>query len=342
MDPVIGGALVSAGTMLGGQLLGGLFAPSVKKQIKWQKQAQMELNQQAADLNYQYGEKAAENAYTRQMQMYERSYQDQSYSAMRKQMEDAGLSVGLMYGNGSSGGGAGSMSGAPQGETGGAVAGDAGAALSAAIAMENAKTQRIAAAADAALKYAEVKRIEKENERTSQLIDMDAFQTAVNQNKEMLASKFAQLDYNHEEMRWMNEFLDHAYSRFLKTGEDEIFSDSYGMLKFASGKEWSEHVQQLSKMVADVGETEARTDFIAFSKVLESKKASALMLQAVAAMERNDIERARVAIEKLATEYGVGEKWNWKTVTDVVNGLASSAARVGGAAAMVKGAKLRR
>ena len=57
--------------------------------------------------------------------MYERSYQDQSYSAMRKQMEDAGLSVGLMYGGSGSGGGQGEMSGAPQGATGGAQAGHA-------------------------------------------------------------------------------------------------------------------------------------------------------------------------------------------------------------------------
>lgn len=115
------GGLISSG--LGA--LGSLFGPSVKKQIRMQKEAQMELNQQAAELNYQYGEQAAENAYNRQMAMYERSYQDQSYSAMRQQMEDAGLSVGLMYGQGGAGGGAGSMSGAPQGATGGAQAGNA-------------------------------------------------------------------------------------------------------------------------------------------------------------------------------------------------------------------------
>lgn len=86
---------------------------------------QMALNQQAAQLNYQYGEQAAENAYKRQLAMYERSYHDQSYGAMRKQMEDAGLSVGLMYGGSGSGGGQGEMSGAPQGDTGGATAGTA-------------------------------------------------------------------------------------------------------------------------------------------------------------------------------------------------------------------------
>ena len=96
-----------------------------RKQLKMQK----ELNEQAARLNYESGEKDAENAYQRQLKMYERSYQDQSYSAMRKQMEDAGLSIGLMYGGSGSGGGQGEMTGAPQGATGGAQAGKAPTAV---------------------------------------------------------------------------------------------------------------------------------------------------------------------------------------------------------------------
>lgn len=103
-------------------LFGGIgYGKRLKKQVNAQKQ----LNEQAAQLNYEYGEKAAENAYRRQMEMYERSYQDQSYSAMRKQMEDAGLSIGLMYGGGGNGGAGGATTGAPQGETGGAEAGRA-------------------------------------------------------------------------------------------------------------------------------------------------------------------------------------------------------------------------
>lgn len=146
-----------AGAVGGGfsALTSSLFGPSVKKQIKWQKQAQMELNQQAADLNYEYGEKAAQNAYDRQMAMYERSYEDQSYKAMRQQMEDAGLSVGLMYGSGASGGGAGSMSGAPQGATGGAVAGDASAGIALALEAEKIRLQKMQVNADVNLKNAE-------------------------------------------------------------------------------------------------------------------------------------------------------------------------------------------
>ena len=129
----LGSGIVGAG--LG--LLGNIGAGSrQEKAIEAQKEAQMALNEQAAELNYEYGEKAAENAYKRQLAMYQKSYEDQSYKAMVGQMEDAGLSVGLMYGGNGSGGGAGAMSGAPKADTGGAIAGQA-ANVAALMEVEN-------------------------------------------------------------------------------------------------------------------------------------------------------------------------------------------------------------
>lgn len=73
-----------------------------------------------ARINYEYGEKAAENAYRRQMKLYQITKQDNSPEARREQLEAAGLSPGLMYGGNGSvvGGGAGATSGAPQGASG--------------------------------------------------------------------------------------------------------------------------------------------------------------------------------------------------------------------------------
>ena len=71
----------------------------------------------AAKINYKYGEMAAENAFERQQVLYNRTYQDQSYANKVAQMDAAGLSPGLMYGGGgASGGGAGSTTGAPWGQ----------------------------------------------------------------------------------------------------------------------------------------------------------------------------------------------------------------------------------
>lgn len=91
-----------------------------KKQIRQQK----EMVENAARINYKYGEMAAENAFERQQVLYNKSYQDQSYANKVAQMDAAGLSPGLMYGGGgASGGGSGSTTGAPMGATGAAGAG---------------------------------------------------------------------------------------------------------------------------------------------------------------------------------------------------------------------------
>ena len=91
---------------------------------KKQMQQQKEMIENAARINYKYGEMAAENAFERQQVLYNRTYQDQSYANKVAQMDAAGLSPGLMYGGGgASGGGAGSTTGAPMGETGAAGTG---------------------------------------------------------------------------------------------------------------------------------------------------------------------------------------------------------------------------
>lgn len=93
-----------------------------RRQIRQQK----EMVENAAKINYKYGEMAAENAFERQQVLYNRTYQDQSYANQVAQMDAAGLSPGLMYGKGGGGGGgAGSTTGAPIGATGATGAGSA-------------------------------------------------------------------------------------------------------------------------------------------------------------------------------------------------------------------------
>lgn len=93
-----------------------------KKQIEQQK----EMAENAAKINYKYGEMAAKNAFERQQVLYNRTYQDQSYANQVAQMDAAGLSPGLMYSKGGAGGGgAGSTTGAPMGATGAIGAGAA-------------------------------------------------------------------------------------------------------------------------------------------------------------------------------------------------------------------------
>lgn len=115
MDPL-------SGIMGGASSILNVLGIGRKRQIRQQK----EMAENAAKINYKYGEMAAENAFERQQVLYNRTYQDQSYANQVAQMDAAGLSPGLMYGKGGAGGGgAGSTTGAPMGATGATGAGSA-------------------------------------------------------------------------------------------------------------------------------------------------------------------------------------------------------------------------
>lgn len=119
-----GGGLMNSGSGIIGTASGILNMLGVgrKRQIRQQK----EMAENAARINYKYGEMAAENAFERQQVLYNRTYQDQSFANQVAQMDAAGLSPGLMYGKGGAGGGgAGSTTGAPMGATGAAGTGTA-------------------------------------------------------------------------------------------------------------------------------------------------------------------------------------------------------------------------
>ena len=55
-----------------------------------------EYEKEGMGLQYNYGQQAADAEYKRNIQMWK----DTNFGAQRAEMEDAGLSVGLMYGNG--------------------------------------------------------------------------------------------------------------------------------------------------------------------------------------------------------------------------------------------------
>lgn len=88
------GSIISGG--LG--LLGGLFKRNnngFKNQQKLMQQA-WEYEKEGMGLQYNYGQQAADAEYRRNLQMWK----DTNFGVQRDEMKKAGLSVGLMYGNG--------------------------------------------------------------------------------------------------------------------------------------------------------------------------------------------------------------------------------------------------
>ncbi len=143
-----------------------------KKQMRQQK----EMVENAAQINYKYGEMAARNAFERQQVLYNRTYQDQSYANKVAQMDAAGLSPSLMYGGGgASGGGAGSTTGAPMGATGATGAG--------AAADPNAQLQAL-------MSLRQVRMSERKNEAEINLLNTqaDALKAEAGKNKEETTS----------------------------------------------------------------------------------------------------------------------------------------------------------
>lgn len=139
-----------------------------KKQMRQQK----EMVENAAQINYKYGEMAAENAFERQQVLYNRTYQDQSYANQVAQMDAAGLSPALMYGKGGAGGGgAGSTTGAPMGATGATGAG--------AAADPNAQLQAL-------MSLRQIRMSERKNEAEINLLNTqaDALKAEAGKNKE--------------------------------------------------------------------------------------------------------------------------------------------------------------
>lgn len=139
-----------------------------KKQMEQQKK----MVENAAKINYKYGEMAAKNAFERQQVLYNRTYQDQSYANQVAQMDAAGLSAGLMYSKGGAGGGgAGSTTGAPMGATGATGAGSA--------ADPNAQLQAL-------MSLRQVRMSERKNEAEINLLNTqaDALKAEAGKNKE--------------------------------------------------------------------------------------------------------------------------------------------------------------
>lgn len=333
------------GTGLG--LLGSIGAGKrQRKAIEAQKNAQKELNEQAASLNYEYGEKAAENAYQRQLAMYQRSYEDQSYEAMRKQMEEAGLSIGLMYGSGGSGGGAGAMSGAPKADTGGAQAGQA-ANAAALMEVENQRKslalQQASMAKDIQLKDAEIELKEKEADKAGK----EALYTeAMTETENILRSAKTHREFWEGRLTWI-ENLRKQFEDITTPGEDgelnatEDIYGNYEIISKAIGT--ASKAASVLKVIAETGTEEQRKVAIAAEAALTSEKTKGYWKELEVAIKNADSQAIVAAATKLNAEtnqmdieHKYGVKMTAKQWIELGIGVTGAVAGAVGAGALVR------
>ena len=343
----IGSNAITAGIGAGLGMLGSIGAGRrQKKAIEAQKNAQKELNEQAASLNYEYGEKAAENAYERQLAMYQRSYEDQSYKAMVNQMKDAGLSVGLIYGGNGSGGGAGAMSGAPKGDTGGALAGQATSAA-ALMEVENQRKslalQQASMAKDIQLKDAEIELKEKEADKAGQ----EALYTeALKETEDELREARANREFWEGRLPWLNnmrqEFEDTTDPNVDHTME--VTDSYYGSHIFSSkGLLSAQKVGEVLKVFAEKGTEEQRKACMAAEEALTNEKVKGYWKELEIAIKNANSEAIIAAATKLNSEtsrmdieHKYGIKMTVKQWVELGIGVTGAIAGTIGAGALVK------
>lgn len=317
-----------------------------RKAIEAQKGAQMELNQQAAELNYEYGEKAAENAYKRQLAMYQKSYEDQSYEAMVGQMEDAGLSVGLMYGGSGSGGGAGAMSGAPKGDTGGAMAGQA-ANAAALMQVENERRslalQQASMAKDIQLKDAEIKLKNTEADKSRK----EALYTeALTETEDELREARKNREFWEGRLPWL-ENMRQQFDDMTKPGTDHnmtVTDSYYGEHLFSShGLLSGQKVAEVVKTLAETGTEEQRKVCLAAEAALTNEKVRGYWKELQVAIKNADSQAIVAAAQKLNSEtqrldveHKYGIKMTAKQWIEIGIGVTGAVAGTIGAGALVK------
>lgn len=328
-DLLKSGASAAADGMTGGLASGisgaisGLFsAIGAGSKERRQLEMQKELNEQAAKLNYEYGEKAAENAYKRQMEMYERSYRDQSYSAMRKQMEDAELSVGLMYGGGGPGGAGGATTGAPQGETGGAEAGRADSpATQQAAAIQQAQLGLglISMKKDLAIKDAQVEEINATAaKQRAEAANITEQKITTVQSRDALIQKLIQ--------EGMKDFISNVQSKWKsfagkdwsgtpgeinKYGEENELYGFYGIAENSYINE--EQAMKIAKGIAETNEANASGEAAKALANLNNERAKGYWQELLNATLHARADQVRAAAAKLSAEFETGEYTNWKT-----------------------------
>lgn len=314
-DGLTGGLASGISGVVGG-LFGGIGA---KKRMQRQVDAQKQLNEQAAKLNYEYGEKAAENAYKRQMEMYERSYQDQSYAAMRGQMEDAGLSVGLMYGGGGAGGVGGATTGAPQGETGGAEAGRAdGTAAQQAAAIQQAQMGLglVSMKKDLAMKDAQI------DEINAAAAKQRAEAANITEQK-ITEIQMRPIRYRELFERGKGQYIQNLEKYFedaMEGGENDrldAYDDMFGEHSIIGRRlRTRQGTQDVLNTQAQIYERQQNAEAAKALAALNTEKKKYVYMEALAAAKNADAHMLEAESKELATLFETGEYTNWKTWAD--------------------------
>lgn len=312
----IGGALSGgiAGGISGivGNIFGGLGDALGISEASRQKELESQQKKELMDYQYRLNERGAENAYKRQMELYERSLRDNSPEARRKRLEDAGLSVGLMMGNGAGqiGSGSGSTTTPPQANTA-----QASGALSIGriTPIEMATLQK---------NQAEINLMNSEARKNN--ADAAREEGSKNYHIEMLRQEgIAQWMANELKSYWLENNKEdmEEFPEFYQEWKNERLEET---VQFKPDN--TENREKLTEILLNATRAEAeagdanmknaeallsneKTRWYFTEMLIKMAMGRAAEAQALAAKTAADANALKIA-------YDTGEEWNWKTVAD--------------------------
>lgn len=258
------GSLAMGGLgMVADQIGAGQQYKRQKKLMGLQKDNQMELNQQGHDLAYGMWEKT-------------------NYDAQMKQMEKAGLNVGLMYGGGGAGGGT-----ASTGSGGGAVGGSAPQTNMGGMAMQMAGM---------------ASQIEL-NKAMANKATADA--NATNENNPVVKENLVQTGTS----QWLDNMMKKYKIEGNESGEVTVNRNAV----YNSTASVNENGLEVKQNEANLFKTVAEKSNLDANALLTNERAKGYWTELLNATKNADSNAIQATAQKLSAEWNTGEFTNWKT-----------------------------
>lgn len=291
---IIPGLGTTAGGIIGGGLglLGGLFGSgnSTKKQKELMDRA-WEYEKEGMGMQYQYGQMAANEAQRRNLEMWEST----NFEQQRKHMENADLSVGLMYGGGGQGAvSQGGQATQPSGPTSNPVA---MALQYQQIEQQNAaiKSQTMLNQAEAAKALAEAKKTGGvDTRKTETEIKWQEIENRIQESREQIASSNiieAKANANKAMEEFKQAMLNTEYLDKTQQERIQTVTDQLSLIQKQGLRE--EAIIDLTN--AQASKIRKEIDILWYDAITRRTSADALKKQADA------------AVDKIAKEYELGK-----------------------------------
>lgn len=305
---IIGAGIAAAGSVL---------AAGVGKTSRWrrklsaQEESQMRINEQNAELNYRYGEQAADAAHERSLGLLQAETEANSLQAQVEDARAAGLSPGLLYGGGAGGTG-GSAGGGAMGTGARGQSGEAPDYLE----IEAIKNQNKLTAIDAARLVNESLKVKAEKEN----IEAD---TALKNEERMTSEELTPIEIAVKREEGLSKWIENERKKIEQGGWDgedakSIYNKALGEVYFTKGSDWDKkEALEVAKAFGEVRGQDILNE-------LNTEKKKGYWEELANATKNANASEAQAAAVKLAAEWSTGEYTNWKTWISVANDAVGS------------------